>query len=242
MASVLSKCSLKTSPSTAKGSAHAPGPAFLARGIARPFGAGSGLSRRDGGAVADRGESGQAPPPTMASTPVYGRPGSRSRSHGRPLQLSMPGFGEPTSYAIRRHTDGGGRKDILTLGEPDDPTPFVRLRSIAPDSEPDSFGRAGRTSLNTPPSSARGADCAARTADQQIRREALRLRIRDRPVSANCVGFSATSTIRACRSPAGSAGRRASVRASTMSCALDRLTLMSAGSDPEIGGCSLRPN
>jgi hypothetical protein len=33
----------------------------------------------------------------------------------------------PASYTIRRHTVGNGRKDILTLGEPDSAAPFLRV-------------------------------------------------------------------------------------------------------------------
>ena len=47
-----------------------------------------------------------------------------------PFALAIPEAGDqPARYAIRRHAQGGGRKDILSLGEPDAPTPWGRLRN-----------------------------------------------------------------------------------------------------------------
>lgn len=40
--------------------------------------------------------------------------------------LSIP-EAMPASYVIRRHAEGGGRKDILTLGEPDSVSPYLQV-------------------------------------------------------------------------------------------------------------------
>ncbi|MEI8278087.1 MAG: hypothetical protein WCG00_19060, partial [Hyphomicrobiales bacterium] len=42
--------------------------------------------------------------------------------------LAIPEAGDqPARYAIRRHAEGGGRKDILSLGDTDAPTPFLQV-------------------------------------------------------------------------------------------------------------------
>ena len=62
----------------------------------------------------------QSPPVKSAIAPVH-------RSHWIEIERPFPAFalaipeaaGQPDSYAIRRHAEGNGRKDILGLGEPD---------------------------------------------------------------------------------------------------------------------------
>jgi hypothetical protein len=50
--------------------------------------------------------------------------------------LSIPEAADvPANYAIRRHAEGGGRKDILTLGEPDRVTPYLQVEIYRPGSE-----------------------------------------------------------------------------------------------------------
>jgi len=50
--------------------------------------------------------------------------------------LSIPEPADvPASYTIRRHTVGNGRKDILTLGEPDSAAPFLRVEIYRPGNE-----------------------------------------------------------------------------------------------------------
>ena len=45
----------------------------------------------------------------------------------RAFALSIPEAADvPASYAIRRHIEGNGRKDILTLGEPDSMAPLLQ--------------------------------------------------------------------------------------------------------------------
>lgn len=48
--------------------------------------------------------------------------------------LSIP-EAMPASYVIRRHAEGGGRKDILTLGEPDSVSPYLQVEIYRPGSE-----------------------------------------------------------------------------------------------------------
>ena len=50
--------------------------------------------------------------------------------------LSIPEAADvPSSYAIRRHAEGGGRKDILSLGEPDSAAPYLQVEIYRPGSE-----------------------------------------------------------------------------------------------------------
>ena len=46
--------------------------------------------------------------------------------------LSIPEAADvPASYAVRRHAEGGGRKDIPALGEPDSALPYLRVEISA---------------------------------------------------------------------------------------------------------------
>ncbi|MFZ2090890.1 MAG: hypothetical protein WAU99_04070 [Pseudolabrys sp.] len=50
--------------------------------------------------------------------------------------LSIPEAADvPANYAIRRHAEGGGRKDILELGEPAGAAPYLRVEVYRPGSE-----------------------------------------------------------------------------------------------------------
>jgi hypothetical protein len=64
--------------------------------------------------------------------------------------LSIPEAADvPSSYAIRCHAEGGGRKDILALGEPNGVSPYLRVEIYRPSSgagEP--FGAAAYRPLS----------------------------------------------------------------------------------------------
>src|SRR6202030_3361294 len=68
----------------------------------------------------------QSPPVMSAIKPVHQ---SEWIGVDRPIPafvLSIPeAAGMPSSYAIGRHAEGGGRKDILALGQPDGVAPFL---------------------------------------------------------------------------------------------------------------------
>ena len=50
--------------------------------------------------------------------------------------LSIPEAADvPSSYAIRRNVEGGGRKDILMLGEPDSVSPYLQVEIYRPGRE-----------------------------------------------------------------------------------------------------------
>ena len=111
------------------------------------------------------------------------------------------------SYAIRRHAEGGGRKDILTLGEPDGVAPYLQVEIYRPGSEIRRFAdpqaeiaparpRSGRSRCKRdeePLASKFGPLSIVSFAHLERRRRAI--------ASASC----ATTTIRGCNCPAGSA-------------------------------------
>ena len=50
--------------------------------------------------------------------------------------LSIPEAADvPAAYAIQRHTEGGGRKDVLKLGEPNGASPYLMVEIYRPGSE-----------------------------------------------------------------------------------------------------------
>ncbi len=147
--------------------------------------------------------------------------------------------GVPASYVIRRNVEGGGRKDILTLGE----AGRTRRRS----SRSRSIEPATRALALTRRRTNSGARAAAAGPIADLRMQAplpskfgaavdRRFR-RDRRAGPPLPRLPArSSTIRRCRSPAASARAAPTIiERSTLACALDRLTLLAAGSEPKIG-------
>lgn len=152
------------------------------------------------------------------------------------FQLSVSGFDEDDrDYSIRRHPQGGGRKDTLSFGELGDTQRFMNVEIYRAGEEIAHFGPA--------------AEEVQALASEQGRVLGMRggMPIRSKfgvfqtfefgigPFGGyNCIGF-----LRAFDNPkvqiSGlSCGMKLLVDRSAIACALDRLTLISAGSDPEI--------
>jgi hypothetical protein len=138
-------------------------------------------------------------------------------------------------YTIRRHSEGGGRKDIMTWGEPGESRRHFMVEVYRPGGELDGFfGPVPEIELR-----------AASFATSLRMRESLPIDTKFGPVATvdfnigpsdagHCVGF-----VRAFDEPhvqiSGLAcNNDALVDRTAMACAIDRLTLMSAGSDPDI--------
>lgn len=157
---------------------------------------------------------------------------------GKPFpafHLSLPDAAEDQHYTIRRHSEGGGRKDIISWGEPGESARHFLVEIYRPGSELDGFS----SPVAEIQSRAAGFATTARM------RESLPIDTKFGPVatvdfntgrsgSGHCVGF-----VRAFDEPrmqiSGlSCNSDALVDRSAMACAIDRLTLMSAGSDPDI--------
>ncbi|HXZ21612.1 MAG TPA: hypothetical protein VEH78_02480 [Pseudolabrys sp.] len=152
--------------------------------------------------------------------------------------LSIPEAADvPASYGIRRHVEGGGRKDILALGEADDTTPYLQVEIYRPGGEISDFADAKAEII----------DSAAALGPIELKRAAEPLASKFGPLTIvsfvtskgtprRCVGF-----VRPYSDPrlqiAGwfCQGGNEFIEQSTLACALDRLTLLSAGSEPKIG-------
>lgn len=151
--------------------------------------------------------------------------------------LSIPEAADvPAGYAIRRHATGNGRKDILTLGEPDGAAPSLRVEIYRAGSEIAAF-----------------AGPEATIAGNAAGMEPVNLRLEDEPL----VSKFGPLTVLTFETARGTPRRcLAFVRdvddprlqlsgwfcqggelidRSTLACALDRLTLLAAGSEPKVG-------
>lgn len=175
------------------------------------------------------------PPPTDDIKPVHGPAWIEIERPFPAFALSIPeAAGQPSRYAIRRHAEGNGRKDILSLGDPDAPTPYLQVEIYRPGSEP--VGAAEAAAVIADGAAALGP--VLRSIDELLVSKFGPLNIvsfhTSIGVPRHCLGF-----VRAYDDP----NLRISgwfcqdgdfVPRSTLACALDRLTLLAAGSEPKV--------
>ena len=152
--------------------------------------------------------------------------------------LSIPEAADvPASYSIRRHAEGGGRKDVLVLGEPDGAAPYLQIEIYRPGHEIHRFADPKAEIIA-------GADTLGpvkvQRADKPLTSKFGELGIvtfatsKDTP--RHCLGF-----VRAYRDPRLQLsgwfcqGGTELIEQGTLACALDRLTLLAAGSEPKVG-------
>jgi hypothetical protein len=145
-------------------------------------------------------------------------------------------------YLIRRHHTGGGRKDVLTWGTPLGPERYLRIEiyrpgmehdgSAAPD--PDAVARAGAFAL-------RGEARVVGSLPTKLGAFSAVELGSDAQTARRCLGF-----VRAFSEPAlqiagwhCDAAPTAAIR-TTIACALDQLTLLSAGGDARLAGLFAR--
>ena len=179
----------------------------------------------------------QSPPVKHAITQVH-------RSEWIEVERPFPAFAlsipeaadQPASYAIRRHAEGSGRKDTLGLGEPDSTTPYLQIEIYRPGGERPNFSSSVIEIV----------DSAAELGPVKVAQVDSALASKFGPLSIvsfetskgaarHCLGF-----VRAYRDPrlqlSGWFCQGGDfVLQSTLACALDRLTLLSAGSEPKVG-------
>ena len=155
--------------------------------------------------------------------------------------LSIPEAADvPASYAIRRHADGGGRKDILALGEPNGIAPYLQVEIYRPGSETPAFSKPA---LELAASAAALGPVMVPSADEPLASKFGPLSIvafdTSQGVPRHCLGF-----VRDYDDPRlqlsgwfcqGTKLGGTAIERSTLACALDRLTLLAAGSEPKIG-------
>jgi len=156
----------------------------------------------------------------------------------RSFVLSIPEAADvPSSYTIRRHTDGGGRKDILTLGETDGASPYLRVEIYRAGSEIGDFADPKVELLG---SAEALAPVDVERADKTLASKFGPLTIISfataKGIPRSCLGFVHTSQVpRLQLSGWFCQGGSEFIEHSTLACALDRLTLLAAGSEPKVG-------
>jgi hypothetical protein len=176
--------------------------------------------------------------PVVAAAPPAPRPDWVEVERPHPaFMLSLPEIGEEARYAIRRHERGGGRKDIMTFGEPGRSARFLSVEIYRPGTELDRFDHAA----------AEIAPRAAAFDPEPEVRSALPIDTKFGPVSTvdipiggfregHCVGFARTFTQPRLQISGLFCNAETIVDRSMVACLLDRLSLLSAGSDPNIAG------
>lgn len=151
--------------------------------------------------------------------------------------LSIPeAAGQPDSYAIQRHRTGDGRKDTLGLGEPNGTTPYLEVVIY----------RAGHEISRFPPalevivSEAAALDPVNVTlSSEPVATKFGPLTIARFETSQGtkrfCLGFVRTYDDPMLQISGRFCQGESFIDGGTLSCALDRLTLLYAGSEPKIG-------
>lgn len=184
----------------------------------------------------------QPPPPDVV---VVSKPSSDWIEVERPhpaFDLTIPEAADaPQSYAIRRHRTGNGRKDILGLGDPNGAGPYLHLEVYRPGTEIEAF----KDPID---------EVASRTMDMRIEG----LRPSEEPLSSkfgpmSIVTFDTRDVLRRCLGFARTyddprleivgwfcQGGSELIERSMLTCALDRFTLISAGSEPKVGALFAR--
>jgi len=180
----------------------------------------------------------QSPPVMTAIKPIH-------QSDWIEIERPFPAFGlsipeaadVPSGYAIHRHASGGGRKDILRLGEPDGIAPYLQVEIYRPGGETRDFADP-QTEIAA--NAAALGPVALRRADRTLGSKFGPLSIvrfeTAKGTARHCLGF-----VRAYDDPRLQLsgwfcqGGAASIERSMLACALDRLTLLAAGSEPKLG-------
>lgn len=180
----------------------------------------------------------QSPKAIGSITPVHE---SRWISIERPFPafaLSIPeAMDVPAAYAIRRHAAGSGRKDILEVGEPDGAAPYLHVEIYRPGGEIIRFVDPAAEIVAS--ASALGpteVKAAEQTLASKFGPLTVILFTASKGTPRQCLAF-----VRAFDDPRLQLsgwfcqGGSEFIQQSTLACALDRLTLLAAGSEPKVG-------
>jgi hypothetical protein len=150
--------------------------------------------------------------------------------------LSIPEAAEsPARYVIRRNVIGGGRKDILTLGNPDTSAPYLAVEIYRPGTEisrflkPASTIAAGAAALRPT-----GVRTEQPLASKFGLLDIVTFKTTKAPVR-KCLGFVRTYDDPRLQLSGWFCRGGEFVQRSTLACALDRLTLLSSGREPKVG-------
>jgi hypothetical protein len=180
----------------------------------------------------------QSPPVISVITPVHKSDWIEIERPFPAFALSIPEAADvAASYAIRRHITGGGRKDIVSLGQADGIAPYLQVEIYRPGVEQPRFADP-KTEIET---------AAAGLGPVDVTGDSETLATKFGPFSI--VTFAATkSPPRKCLAFVRSyddprmqisgwfcQGGTELIERSTLACALDRFTLLAAGSEPKVG-------
>ena len=179
----------------------------------------------------------QSPPVMSTITPVHRSPWIEIERPFPAFALTIPEATDvPFHYAIRRYAQGGGRKDILELGEPDSAAPYLQVEIYRPGNESRRFDE---------PQAAIAESAAALGPIDLKSDEPLTSKFGPLDIvtfdTANGTPRRCLAFVRAYDDPRLQLsgwfcqGGADFVERSTLACALDRLSLLSAGSEPKVG-------
>jgi len=158
----------------------------------------------------------------------------------RAFALLLPEFpNEPEPrYAILRHPAGGGRKDVLTWGDPAQPASVLRIEIYRPGNEAKDL--AGSAQAASAPKTEELGAVAGRRAHAPIASKFGEVALTEFTAQAKdqtrrCVGFARTFDAPPVRIGGWYCkGTDEIIEPGFIACALDRLTLIAAGSDPKL--------
>jgi hypothetical protein len=179
----------------------------------------------------------QSPPVKSAIKPAHKSDWIEVERPFPAFALAIPeASGQPESYAIRRHAVGFGRKDILGLGDPDGLTPYLQVEIYRPGSEIGRFAEPAKTI----------AEDAAGLGPTNLEPVTEPLVSKFGPLTVvtfgtgkgaarHCLGFVRTFSDPLLQLSGRFCQGGDFIHQSTLGCALDRLTLLSAGSEPKVG-------
>lgn len=150
--------------------------------------------------------------------------------------LTIPeAAGQPESYAIRRHADGNGRKDILGLGEVDGVAPYLQVEIYRPGREmtrfesPEDTIAHGAAALGPVNVVQAGGALASKFGPLSVVSFQT-----SKGAARHCLGFARAYDDPMLQLSGWFCQGEQFVRESTLACALDRLTLLAAGSEPKV--------
>ena len=180
-------------------------------------------------------------PPAKSSVPA---PQVSSASQWTKIERPYPAFAltipeaadAPSTYAIHRHVQGG-RKDILTLGERAGSAPYLHVEVYRPGGEAARFGDAAseiiaQAALGAAEVAAGDAPVDTKFGSVSVARFVLEQV--DGGTPRNCVGFARNYEEPRLQIFGWFCQRGSDVERSTLACALDRFTLLAAGSEPKV--------
>jgi hypothetical protein len=179
----------------------------------------------------------QSPPLTNDIKPVHRSDWIEIEKPFPAFALSIPeAAGQPSTYAIRRHADGNGRKDILTLGEADAPTPFLQVEIYRPGSEaPSPGGVVGAITDSADVLKPIAVTALPEPLPSKFGMLSVVSFETSIGTARQCLGFVRAYDDPNLRLSGWFCQSGSLVPHSMLACALDRLTLLAAGSDPKVG-------